>query len=300
MRFARLIRASLRPLLLLCLVVAALAPVARAQDTVSTARLKVTPAGSLAVLTLVDGSVLQGRVLEVGVESIRFQSAIGETTIALAAIRSVTVVSQTQAHGGQVWPEDPSRTRLFFAPTGRTLRHGESYFSDAYVFFPSFQVGLTDAFTMGAGLSVLPGVSLDQQVYYLTPKLGVVSGPDLNISVGALVAAAGAIFSDSPFGIVYGVATFGGEDRNLTTGAGVLYSRKRADNSALLMLGGTNRVSRNIALVSENYVYTGARSALLSGGVRFIGEKLSVDLAAFLSTAAAQYPIPYVAFIYKF
>jgi hypothetical protein len=67
------------------------------------------------------------------------------------------------------------------------------------------------------------------------------------------------------------------------------------------MLGGSTRVSRNIALVSENYLYTGRGStALLSGGIRFLGEKLAVDLAGF-TTGASEIPVvPYLAFIYRF
>ncbi|MDB4886879.1 MAG: hypothetical protein JWN79_2317 [Gemmatimonadetes bacterium] len=291
-------RACIRVLAVL-LLLAVLAPGARGQDTTRTANAQPTPEGSIAVLTLVDGSTLQGRVLEVTPTTIRFVSAIGESTIARARIRSLRVVGAGQMHDGEVWPEDPSRTRLFFAPTGRTLRKGEAYFADAYIFFPSFQLGMSDAFTMGAGMSLFPGLSLDNQIFYLTPKLGVLAGPNLNISVGALVAGAGMVSDDSPFGIAYGVATYGGEDRNLTAGGGVLYSRARADNSALLMVGGTNRISRGVALVSENYFYTRGSGALLSGGMRFIGERLSVDLAFFVASSAAQYPFPYVAFIYK-
>lgn len=66
------------------------------------------------------------------------------------------------------------------------------------------------------------------------------------------------------------------------------------------MVGGANQVSRSIALVTENYLYTGSSSTVLSGGVRFIGEKLSVDAAFFASPSELNYPVPYVAFIYKF
>ena len=298
-RTARTLRCALALVVVLgmCLVPLPL----HAQDTVAARTIPRTTSDSITIVTLVDGSTLQGRIIEATPTSIRFRSAIGDSDIARASIRSMRTVHVARSRDGEVWPEDPSRTRLFFAPTGRTLRHDEKYFSDAYIFFPSFQVGVTDAFTLGAGMSIIPGLGFDEQLYYLTPKLGVVSGPNLNISVGALVAGAGRASSNSPFGIAYGVATFGGEDANITTGAGVAYSRGNTDKSALIMVGGTNRLSRGIALVSENYLYTGNRSsALLSGGVRFIGEKLSVDLAGLLSTAAPTIPIPYVAFIYKY
>jgi hypothetical protein len=296
-------RARLAPLVALVLSLAVMltvAPRAGAQDTTSTANLRPTPEGRVVVLTLVDGSVLQGRVLEVTATSVRFLSALGESQVPRSAIERLRTLGE-RGPGQSAWPEDPSRSRLFFAPTGRMLRSGESYFSDAYIFFPSFQVGLSDKLSIGAGMSLLPGVPIEEQLYYITPKLGIVSGPDLNISIGALVAGAEWASDESPFGLAYAVATFGGEDANVSTGAGVAYSRSQADSHALLMLGGTKRTSNSIALVSENYLYTGlSSSALLSGGVRFIGERLSVDLAGFFSTAAPTIPVPYVAFIYKF
>jgi len=277
-----------------------LAPAIRAQDTASTANLRPSGTTNIAVLTLVDGSRLQGRVLEVTPTTIRFASAMGETVLPRGAVREVRVMAASAMHDGEVWPEDPSRSRLFFAPTGRTLRKGESYFADAYIFLPSFQTGLTDNLTIGAGMSIIPFIGLEHQAYYLTPKLGVLAGPNVNVSVGALIAGQGDT-DQSPFGIVYGVGTFGGEDANVSVGGGVAYNRGTADNAALLMVGGSTRVSRGIALVSENYFYTRASStALLSGGIRFIGDQLSVDLAAFTVTGDQMYPIPYVAFLYRY
>lgn len=295
-------RSTLVPLIALALALLVL-PAARAAaqvpDTASTANLKVPPAGSVALLTLVDNSKLQGRIIEVTATTIRFASAIGETTIPRSAVRRVQLVSESALHDGEVWPEDPSRTRLFFAPSGRTLREKESYFADAYIFFPSFQWGITNSFTLGAGASIIPGLGIDEQIFYLTPKVGIVSGPDLNVSVGALIAGAGFVSDNSPFGVGYGVATFGGEDRNVTVGAGFGYAGTTASGAAVLLLGGVSRVSKSIALVSENYVITGDGSGvLLSGGLRFIGERLSVDLAGWGSTESLV-PIPYVAFIYK-
>jgi hypothetical protein len=282
---------------LLCL---ALAPRAAAQDTSATRNLQPTPDSLLVAVTLRDGSTLIGRVLEVTPTIVRFRSAVGESSIPRDAITSIRVTAAGGAHGGEYWPEDPSRTRLFFAPTGRMLRKGEGYFSDAYVFFPSFQGGLTDRFTIGGGMSIVPGLGIDEQVFYLTPKVGLLSGPRVNVAVGALVAGVGALSDYGPVGIGYGAATFGGEDASLTTGVGFGFDRN-STSQALLMVGGSMRGSRNIAFVSENYLYTGrGSSVLLSGGIRFMGEKLAVDLAGFTSGDSEIPVVPYLAFIYKF
>jgi hypothetical protein len=286
-------------LLLAALLISAL-PLMRAtaQDTSGTKGLRPTPDSQQVVLTLRDGSSLVGRVLEVTPTAVRFLSAVGESSIPREAIVSVRSAGTTGARRGQYWPEDPSRTRLFFAPTGRMLRQGEGYFADAYVFFPSFEGGISDQFTLGGGMSIVPGLGLDEQLFYLTPKVGVVASERLNIAVGALVVGAGEL-DEGPVGLGYGVATFGGEDANVTIGAGFGFSRS-STSQALLMGGGSVRTSRNFAFVTENYLYTGDGSAVLvSGGLRFMSEKVAVDLAGFI-VSEAQYPIPYLSFIYRF
>jgi hypothetical protein len=285
--------------LLTTLFVLGAAKMVRAQDTTTTANLGRTPEGRTAQLVLRDGSTLNGRVIEVTPTTVRFVSAIGETSIPRSAILSIRVVPLTSVHDGEVWPEDPSRTRLFFAPTGRMLRSGETYFADAYVFFPSLQVGVTDLFTIGGGMSLFPGVGLDEQIYYLTPKVGLYASPDVNVAVGALVAGAGVISDQTPAGIAYGVVTFGDENTSATIGSGFGFARGNTTSTAVLMVGGSTRVSKSVALVSENY-FTSESNAhvLVSGGIRFMSEHIAVDLAGF-GGSGIDVVVPYVAFIYR-
>ena len=152
-------------------------------------------------------------------------------------VRAGHPVAGAALHDGEYWPEDPSRTRLFFGPTGRMLRRNEIQFTDAYILFPSLQGG---------------------------------------------------------------VATFGGENGSVTTGAGFGFDGN-STSRAILMLGGSRRVTRNVAIISENYLLTeNDNGALVSAGFRFMGEKISVDFAGFTASNSEVPIIPYLAFIYKF
>lgn len=92
----------------------------------------------------------------------------------------------------------------------------------------------------------------------------------------------------------------GGEDASVTTGAGFGFAQG-STSQALLLVGGSRRVSRNLALVTENYLYTGSgSSSVFSGGFRFMGEKLAVDLAGFTTGSSSIPLVPYLAFIYRF
>jgi hypothetical protein len=293
-------RTIVRVLLLLAGIIAA-PRVVHAQDTSSTANLRPTSDGQVVVLMLRDGSQLVGRVIEVTPTAIRFASALGESMVPRSVVKSVRTSDVSAVHAGELWPEDPSSTRLFFAPTGRTLKQGDVYLADSYILLPSIQFGMTDRITLGGGLSIVPGLGLDEQVYYFTPKVGVYASPELNVSVGALVAGVGRLdIEGSPVGLLYGVSTFGGPDNSVSTGAGFGFAGGTRTTNAILMLGGATRVSRNVALLSENYLFTeNSTSALFSGGFRFMGERLSVDFAGVM-VSSSSIPFPYLAFLYHF
>ncbi len=67
------------------------------------------------------------------------------------------------------------------------------------------------------------------------------------------------------------------------------------------MLGGEKRVSRRIALVSENYLLpVSDNNIVYSFGIRFMGEKLTTDLAIFNFSGSDIIGFPYVDFVFKF
>ena len=80
--------------------------------------------------------------------------------------------------------------------------------------------------------------------------------------------------------MAYGVATWGSSDSAITLGAGWGFALTNETSAIadepVLMLGLENRVSRGLKLISENYYASG--TAVLSGGVRFLGERFSADL----------------------
>ena len=100
-------------------------------------------------------------------------------------------------------------------------------------------------------------------------------------------------------GIGYVVGTRGGTRSSFTVGAGVAYASS-GGRSGVLMLGGDRQVRRNLKLITENYVWKNG-DGIVSGGVRFFGEKLSADLAlAFPVGADEFFGFPVVNFVYVF
>ena len=86
--------------------------------------------------------------------------------------------------GGKHYSLDPNQSRLFFSPTGRPLQKGDGYFADYFLFFPTIAYGMTDFFSMGGGVSLIPGA--DSQILYFTPKLTFKVAPKAGIGTGFL------------------------------------------------------------------------------------------------------------------
>jgi hypothetical protein len=76
----------------------------------------------------------------------------------------------------------------------------------------------------------------------------------------------------------YAVGTFGSNRSALTLGAALPLTSD--DDNPILLIGGEAQISNGAKLITENWIFTGDNTTLLfSGGVRFFGEKLAVDLA---------------------
>jgi hypothetical protein len=262
-----------------------------------------------------DGSTIVGRVVSEDSASIRVETTGGVLTVARANVLSIETIHTSDMHQGEYWFPDPNRTRLFFAPTGRMLDEGEGYYMNTYLVLQSFAGGLTKYVTIGGGFSLLPGVDPTQWLYYATPKVGVYQSSSINVAVGALI---GALPDASPngFGVLFGVATKGGPNGSVTAGAGYGFAGSSISSHPVFMIGGEQRVSRRVALVTENYLYTSRRTdvgcvgpcpldthGVVSYGLRFMGEKLSVDFAFFNAPGDADWifpGIPYLSFGVKF
>jgi hypothetical protein len=257
------------------------------------------------VLRTRDGSLFVGRLTRASVDSVYFVSSGGPIAVPRSAVVELRRLGRGAMRQGVYWAPNPNDTRLFFAPTGRMLAKGEGYFSDTWVFFLLVAGGITNRFTFGGGFSVLPFEDFTQNVFYVTPKFGLVQRPDFNVAVGALVGVAGIADVDAgPGGIVYGVATLGSPDASVTFGTGFVFAESDFGEEPLLMLGGERRIARRVSLATENYLIPGESVGLISYGVRIFGERMSVDLA-FANPLGVDSNLafpgwPYVSFAVKF
>ena len=261
-------------------------------------------------LTLIDGSRIIGRITSVTADSVRIASAVASVTVARRTVRQVSQYPAKALRNGELWADNPHATRLIFGPTAIPLRKGEGYFSDFWIFLISSAVGVTDRFTIGGGMSLIPGIDINENIFFILPKLTVVSRPTFTLAVGGLAAHVGIGSSDDlsvndnrSLGVLYGVATTGSRESNLSLGVGWGYVGGALSERPVVTLGGQHRVSRRIALISENWFlpFDDSNGSVVSYGLRFIGEKIAVDLAFATLLKEAFFPgVPLLGFTIKY
>jgi hypothetical protein len=251
---------------------------------------------TLQELVLRDGSRLYGTVQKENADEVLFRTQAGTLVTArradIASLRTVTGLVMD----GEFERADPNATRLFFAPTGRTLEPGEVYLAVYEVMLPFVQAGLTERLSVGGGTLLIFGLENDWvRPYWITPKFQVMNTVSASVAVGVMQAFGGR----ESGGIAYGVGTFGRQDASLTAGAGIAYGSS-GGRSAVLMLGGERRLRRNIKLVSENYIWKGGEG-VASVGFRFFGERLSADLGLAMPLGTDYFfAAPVINFVYVF
>ena len=262
----------------------------------STPAIDVAAPGVTQQLELNDGTRAIGRVESVQDGRITFRTSAGVVMdVEIALVRAVHPITGTVVNG-EFWPADANPTRLFFAPTGRSLKKGEAYFGVYEIMLPFVHYGVTDRLSIGGGTPLFFGGGSGQP-FWFTPKFKVASGKSADLSVGVLHFVN---MGDASVGIAYAVATQGTTDAAFTVGGGYAYASEdqRRAGAPVVMVGAEKRISRRLKFVTENYWFSGV--GLASGGVRFMGERLSADLGLVSPLGVDEaFVFPMVNFVWK-
>jgi len=261
------------------------------------------------IIKLEDGSQLVGSLLQTDSQFIVIKTfSIPKIDIPIGRIKSIDIVDEANLKNGEFWFPNPNSTRYLFGPSAFTLKKGEGYYQNTYLVLNSVHVGITDHISIGGGLELISTFGAGSPIFFITPKIGFKVTEKFQAGGGILFASTPYIGTGtgdrSSFGIAYGIGTYGTEDHNITGGLGWGFLDGEFSGKPIITISGMTRLSRRTALVTENWIIpTDNYYGLFSYGVRFFGEKMTVDLAFINSPDIAEaliIGIPYVDFVVKF
>ena len=267
----------------------------------------VTDTSAIWRIETTDGNEFFGTIVSKDSNAIHLNTKmLGVLTIPVTFITSSTLVDQDAIKQGEVWMKNLQAARYFYSPNGFGLEKGAGYYQNTWVLFNQISYGLTNYFTLGAGMVPLFLFAGAATPVWITPKFSVpLVREKLNVGAGVLL---GSIVGEDMinFGITYAVTTLGNRDRNLTAGLG--YAFFDGDwSKPFFNLCGIMRVGKRGYLLTENY-YFSVRSEdifegetnifIISVGGRTVWPKLSLDygLVSPINMADVFVAIPWLGF----
>ena len=231
-----------------------------------------------------------------------------EIKIPIKNIKSIEEVKPSQLKDGEYWFQNPHAERYFLGNSAIPLDAGEGYYQNIWILLNTFNVGISDFMSIGGGFELLSAFGTGNAIFFVTPKAGFKIVDKFHAGVGALYVSVPNFANDrSTFGSLYAIGIYGSHDHNITGGLGWGFVEGEFVKHPMINISGMTRIRKNFALISENWILPldaeGNQNMLLSYGVRFFGENISVDLAFINNRHIVQMifiGIPYVDFVVKF
>lgn len=273
-------------------------------------------------IQLKQGNSVQGILKDQNDKSITINIAeTGIMTIPWELIQTVDRMSVSEALNAKGQFNNPQPTRYFFGPSAIPLKKGDKYYQNAYFLVNSFQLGLSDQFSIGAGV-VIPFT------FFVTPKIGYQVAK--NIHVGGGVIFATSLIRDFNLGVGagYGSLTVGSKEHNVTLNVGLGAVKENSGlgtndytwkfaNKPMVTLSGMTRISKRMMLMTENWFFstktvnydnmTGQQissvyeyNGIMSVGARYLGARYAIDFGFLSPTVSDFMAIPYLSYNLKF
>lgn len=230
---------------------------------------------SLYRVETVDGNTYIGHILAQDSESIEFETeTLGTIRIKRTDVVALERVRQDQIKSGEFWFENPQSTRYFWQNNAYGLRKGEGYYQNVWVFFNQFTYGVTDNWSVGAGIIPLFLFAGAPTPVWANTKLAIPVVKDkFNLGLGALGGFVIGAEEAGGFFFVSGTGTVGSRDRNLSLGLGYGIAGGEFVDLPVISLSGMWRTGARGYLLTENYLLSTSEETILMlsfGGRRMI------------------------------
>jgi len=232
-----------------------------------------------------DGNIFIGSVMADDSATLVLNTeTYGEIRIPVALIKSRSEIKEIIQVHDRIWLPNPQSGRYFWSPNGYGLEKGISYYQNIWLLYNQFSFGLADNFSVGAGMLPLFLFAGSPTPVWLVPKISIpVVRDKFNIGTGAFL---GTILDEDSgiFGLLYGTATIGSRDKNLSIGLAYGFAEDNWMEKPVINLSGMIRVSPKSYLITENYILQleDERFVLISLGARSIVRNVGIDYSLWI------------------
>ena len=133
--------------------------------------------GGLIEIETKDGNIFLGTLLEETEDNYKIITNDGiEINVPKSLVKKFEAIETTEV-GGEVWRADPNKSMYLFAPSAFPIENNQAYCRDFCLFFPSYNRGFGNSFSLQFGAFVLPGIDFSSLPIiisgkYSLPKMG--------------------------------------------------------------------------------------------------------------------------------
>lgn len=254
---------------------------------------------------LKNGTILRGQFVRRDSASYLIRTKKdGDQLLAVADIVRADLVGGTLRSG----PDFPNGFpfRLYFMPTAYMPEKRSLYLQNSYVLFSRVDVGLTKHWSVGTTFQTLS----PQNFHTLSTKVGakLTARSHAALSVQYI----GIRLNErllTRMGLAQGLVTVGGEERNITVGAGVTFSHQGLASSGVVTIGYVRKITPDLTFISQNNILIGEAiepqytylSGLTSVGFRFNRRRHAFDTALLMPVynengLMRTSPLPYLSY----
>jgi len=203
-------------------------------------------------VSLINGNTLVGELLKYSQDSIVIMNEqFGRMAFASEEIENY---SDFTADTGN-WDKSKYQAQYFLVPSARPVGLGNKYYTNFDIFANTFSFGLSENFSVSAGLEVISIFASRFPVVYVTPKLSLPLHENFYIGIGTTIFA----ITQDQFvagGLTFSNLTVGSATANFTAGVGFVYSTEGSAEDPLIQLGFTLPLSKKISFVGESFLTT--------------------------------------------
>ncbi|MDZ7897909.1 MAG: hypothetical protein U5N85_07765 [Arcicella sp.] len=203
-------------------------------------------------IRLRDGTKLKGKILQNDGKNCLIQTDnLGTLNIPSMNIVATEQVSEVAVASTGEWIEPLRNTDYLLSSNGFNLPRGEWRYSNTYLYYNSFGVGITDNFSMN--LAFIPIAN----IFTFSGKVSFEVSENLNFALNGNYITSSSRLVSIGVGTLGGVATFGKNNKNISIGAtwGIGNGGTFTDKP-IIQLSGIVRVSNKVALTMDNFLTT--------------------------------------------